>query len=427
MTVTLSSNRQLFERASAIVPGGVHSNARARMPYPLYFRRAEGPYLFDVDGDRYIDFVCGNGAIILGHNHPAVMSAVQEALEAGVTVGSETPLAVQAAELLLELVPTAEMVRFANSGTEAVTHALEMSRAATGRRRVAKVEGAYHGWSSEMFVSAWPDLREAGPADRPRSVLTHKGVDAEQSSRTLVLPFNDVDALETLLAENATELASVIIEPVLMDIGYIAATQEYIDTLRRLTTKHGIVLIFDELLTGFRVAPGGAQELYGVTPDLSTFGKAIANGFPLACVAGRKDLMMTCGPGGTCAWVGTYNAHTISMAAAVASLTTLRDEPVWSRLQELTHYLEDEFNRRARDRGIPGGLRGRGGNFHWYFVDGPVTDYRTAARADIAMHAAFSERAVDRHLWVSPGALSHHTITLAHETEHLDLFCDCLE
>jgi glutamate-1-semialdehyde 2,1-aminomutase len=427
MTVTLSGNRQLFERASAIVPGGVHSNARARLPYPLYFRRAEGPYLFDVDGDRYTDFVCGNGAIILGHNHSAVTSAVQEALEAGVTVGSETPLAVQAAELFLELVATAEMVRFANSGTEAVTHALEISRAATGRRRVAKVEGAYHGWSSEMYVSAWPDIGQAGPADRPEPVFTHQGVDPDQSSRTLILPFNNVAALETILEEHGPDLAAVIVEPVLMDIGYIEATREYIDALRRLTTKHGIVLIFDELLTGFRVARGGAQEFYGVTPDLSTFGKAIANGFPLACVAGRQDLMMTAGPGGTCAWVGTFNAHAISMAAAVGTLTTLRDEPVWSKLQALTQYLEDQFNRRATERGIPGGLRGRGGNFHWYFVDGAVTDYRSAAHADAAMHASFAGRALDRQLWVSPGALSHHTLTLAHETQHIDWFCDCLE
>jgi glutamate-1-semialdehyde 2,1-aminomutase len=427
MSVTLNGQRQLFDRASAIVPGGVHSNARARVPYPLYVQRAQGPYLFDVDGDRYIDFVCGNGAIILGHAHPLVTKAVREALEAGVTVGSETPLGVQTAELFVEIVPTAEMVRFANSGTEAVTHALEIARATTQRQRVAKVEGAYHGWSSEMFVSAWPDLAKAGRPDRPEPVLTHGGVDVEQSRRTLILPFNDVASVRQLIEQHADELAAVIVEPVLMDIGYVEATSEFIAELRRLTTKHGIVLIFDELLTGFRVAPGGAQEFYGVTPDLSTFGKAIANGYPLACVAGRKDVMMTAAPGGTCAWVGTYNAHAISMAAAAATLSTLRDQQVWTRLQELNVYLVERFNERARQLGVSVILRGRGGNLHWYFVDGAVTDYRSAARADAAAHRVFAERALERGIWVSPGALSHHSITIAHEREHLDQFCGCLE
>jgi glutamate-1-semialdehyde 2,1-aminomutase len=426
MTLGTMRSQELYEQVRDRVPGGVHSNTRARAPHPLYFRQATGPYLIDIDDNRYTDFVCGNGAIILGHGDPEVTAAVRAALADGVTTGSETRWSVQAAELLLACVPTAEMVRFANSGTEAVIHALEIARAVTGRNRIAKVEGAYHGWHSDVYVSAWPDLSQAGPAERPLPVVTHRGADAEQSRRTLILPFNDLEATRKLLADHGHELAALIIEPVMMDVGYIEATQEYIDTLRELTAKQGILLIFDELLTGFRVMPGGAQEYYGVTPDLSTFGKAIANGYPLACVTGRRDFLMASAPGGACAWVGTYNAHTVSMAAAVASLTKLQEPRTWARLQELTEYLEVTFVRRASQLGIPAILRGRGGNFHWYFAAGPVTDYRTAAAANREMHAAFAARALERGVWLSAGALSHHSLTLAHDRAHLDRFSDCL-
>jgi glutamate-1-semialdehyde 2,1-aminomutase len=234
-----------------------------RAPHPIYFTRGDGAHLYDVDENRYLDFVCGNGAIMLGHGHPAVTTMVRKAVEDGITTGSETRYSIEAAEIFLEHVPTAEMVRFTNTGTEAVIHALEIARAATGKARTAKVEGAYHGWHSEVYVSAWPDLAKAGPVESPRSVVTHRGADVVQSEKTLVLPFNKVQATRKLLEDNASDLAAVIIEPVMMDIGYIEATAEYIDMLRQVTKQLGIILIFDELLTGFRVAPGGAAVLWG--------------------------------------------------------------------------------------------------------------------------------------------------------------------
>lgn len=426
MAVMVYESKLLFERGSRAVPGGVHSNTRARAPHPIYFTRGEGAYLFDVDENRYVDFVSGNGAIILGHGHPAVTTLVQEAVADGITTGSETRYSVEAAELFLEQVPTAEMVRFTNTGTEAVIHALEIARTATGRTRTAKVEGAYHGWHSEVYVSAWPDLAKVGPVDNPRSVVTHRGADVEQSAKTLILPFNEVQATRRLLEDNASDLAAVIIEPVMMDIGYIEATQEYIDMLRQVTARLGIILIFDELLTGFRVAPGGAQQYYGVTPDLSTFGKAIANGYPLACVSGQRDLMMLTAPGGPCAWVGTFNGHTISMAAAVGTLRVLRQEPVWQELQDMTDYLRSHFEARAREVGIPVTLAGRGGNFHWYFTAGAITDYRSAMRSDGSRYTAFAVQAAAHHILIAPGTLSHHSLTSAHSHDDIDQLCACL-
>lgn len=390
----LTASADLYRRAAQRVPGGVHSNTRARAPHPIYFERAEGPYLYDVDGNRYLDFILGNGAIILGHGHPGVQEAVRDTLANGMTTGSETRQAVEAAELFLSQVPTADMVRFANSGTEAVLHAMELARSATGRPRVAKVEGAYHGWHSDMYVSAWPDLSLAGPADAPLPVLTHRGADQAVSERTLILPFNDVEATRRLVEAHADELAAVIVEPVMMDIGYIEATREYMQELRSLTERHGIVFVFDELLTGFRVAPGGAQEYYGVRPDLSTFGKAIANGYALAAVAGRQEVMEQAKPGGPCAWVGTFNGHAVSMAAAVATLKEMAGGHVWRQLQERMDYLEQGFAARARELGEEVQLHGRGGNFHWYFTKNPVHDYRSAAGANAARHRAFGKSVV---------------------------------
>lgn len=426
MAIMMTESELLFERGSRAVPGGVHSNTRARAPHPIYFTRGDGAHLYDVDENRYLDFVCGNGAIMLGHGHPAVTTMVRKAVEDGITTGSETRYSIEAAEIFLEHVPTAEMVRFTNTGTEAVIHALEIARAATGKARTAKVEGAYHGWHSEVYVSAWPDLAKAGPVESPRSVVTHRGADVVQSEKTLVLPFNKVQATRKLLEDNASDLAAVIIEPVMMDIGYIEATAEYIDMLRQVTKQLGITLIFDELLTGFRVAPGGAQQYYGVTPDLSTFGKAIANGYPLACVSGQRDLLMLTAPGGPCAWVGTFNGHTISLAAAVGSLGFMRQEPVWQELQVMTEYLRSHFEGRAREEGIPVTLAGRGGNFHWYFTADAVTDYRSATRSDAVRYAAFAARAAAHDILVAPGTLSHHSLTIAHSRDDVDRFCACL-
>ncbi|HEX6447435.1 MAG TPA: aminotransferase class III-fold pyridoxal phosphate-dependent enzyme, partial [Streptosporangiales bacterium] len=307
----------LHARASALVPGGVHSNTRYEAPHPTFYARGEGAYLWDVDGARYLDFTMGNGSILLGHSNPAVDDAVVRAVRAGLTTGVETAAAVEVVEALAGIIPHFGKVRLANTGTEALMHALAVARQATGRTRVAKAEGAYHGWSDALWVSTWPSESARGPAEAPHAPPSSGGLSPDAAS-TLVLPFNDLDGTERLLRDHSAELAAVVLEPVLIDIGFVPATPEYLEGVRRLTDELGIVLVFDELLTGFRVAPGGVRDTYGVVPDLTCYGKAIANGYPLAAVEGRTDLMALTDPTGPgpVGWVGTYNGHGVAVAAA---------------------------------------------------------------------------------------------------------------
>ncbi len=324
--MTTIQSEALFQRALNVTTAGVHSNSRARSPHPLYFRRAEGPYVWDIDGNRYVDLGMGNGAVLLGHNDPAVQAAVHQAIDAGMTTGLETEAAVRAAELFVTLVPSAERVRFTNTGTEAVLHMLQIARAYTGRQRIAKVEGAYHGWADPVFVSTWPNLALAGPEAAPVALPGTAGLDPGVVGSTLVLPFNDIHAAEALLRQHAGELAAVLVEPTLIDAGFIPADPDFLAMLRRVSDETGTLLVFDELLTGFRLATGGAQAQYGIQADLALFGKALGNGYPVAAVAGKRDVMERSAPGaGNASFVGTFNGHAVVMAAVEASLRQLAD------------------------------------------------------------------------------------------------------
>ncbi len=411
----------LHRAASLMVPGGTHSNSRLRDPHPLYFERAEGPYLVDVDGNRYLDFVMGNGAVVLGHAHPAVTAAVTDALAAGVTTGYETRTAIEAVELLASIVPDFGKARFANTGTEAVMHALRIARAATGRNRVAKAEGSYHGWYDDVWVSCWGAPAEIGPAERPTSPPGSRGL-SMHARETLVLPFNDVEATEELLCEHGTELAAVILEPIMIDVGWIPARRDYLERLRALTAELGVLLIFDELLTGFRVAPGGARELYGVVPDLTLYGKALANGYPLAAVEGRSDLLDLTNPatGGTVSYVGTFNGHAIALAAAVASLTLLQDATAQARLQELTERLQAGMHQLGERYGVAVVAAGGGGHFQPYFTPGPVVDYRSALTSSPTHYRAFAHALARHHILVAEKPLLHSALSLAHTEDDVD-------
>lgn len=413
--MSLDKSRALYERALQSVPAGVHSNSRIQSPHPLYYRRAGGPYIYDLDGNRYLDLIMGNGAIMLGHNFPAVQEAIRAHLETGLSTGLETESSITAAEAFLKLVPTAERVRFTNTGTEAASHALAIARTATGKFGVAKIEGSYHGWLEPFNVSTWPDLTQAGSADEPVSLPGSAGQSPTLVEATVVLPHNDSEAAERILARHHQHLAALYIEPVMIDVGYIPATQEYLETLRRLCTKYGIILIFDELLTGFRESTGGAQGRYGVVPDLAMFGKAIANGHVLAALAGKAEVLEFASPGpGHCGFVGTFNGHSFSLAAAQAALTTMADGSVWADIQAKTERLIAAFAASARKYGVAAQMVGRGGHFHWYFVDGPVTNYRDAARTDRQAYARFFELLRDAGVYLSPNPLLHHAISYMH-------------
>ena len=416
---TLASQK-LYERAVESIPAGTHSNSRFRSPHPLYFSQAEGPYIWDVDGNRYIDCVMGNGAVILGHNHPAVREAIEKQLETGINGGLETELSVALAEKFLSLVSTAEMVRFTNTGTEAAMHAIMMARAYTGRQDVAKVEGAYNGWYDCVHVSTWPDLTRAGAAGQPVPLPGTAGLDDRAVESTVVLPFNDSRAAERILRANQDRLAAVILEPVMIDIGFIPAKKEYLETIRAVTEELGIVLIFDELLTGFRLARGGAQEYYGITPDLSIFGKALTDGQIMAAVAGQRRFMDVSAPGpGRCAFVGTYNGHQVSVAAGMATLDILADGRVISELDRKTQDLKEEFRRLAAKYGVPARMQGQGGHFQWYFNSREVTNYREAAASDREAYAVFQSTLMERGIYTSANYLLHHALSYTHGEEVL--------
>ncbi len=413
-------SQELYERAQQFVTAGLHSNSRARAPHPLYFNRADGPTVWDIDGNSYIDLGMGNGAVMLGHNNPAIREAANQAMASGLSAGLEAETSIRAAELFLSLVRT-ERVRFTNTGTEAMLHVLHMARAATGRQKIAKVEGAYHGWFDSVYVSTWPPLDQAGPDDAPVATPGTAGLTTSAVRDAVILPFNDSAAAERILRAHGGELAAILVEPTMIDVGFIPSEREYLHTLRRLADETGALLVFDELLTGCRLALGGAQQFYNIQPDLSIFGKALGNGFPVAAVAGRAKYMEASAPGpGHAAFVGTFNGHAVMMAAVEASLRQLADGKATATLQSRTEKLIQEFAALARANGVPAQMQGGGGHIHWYFSPEPVRNYRQAARSNRKRYAAFIQALDAAGFLVSPNYLLHHAISLAHAERELD-------
>lgn len=415
-----TASKILYARYERCTPGGVNSNTRSRSPHPLYFQKAQGSSIVDVDGNRFTDILMGNGAILLGHGHPAVQEAVRAALGAGLTTGVECALGCQLAEKFLSIVKTMDMVRFTNTGTEAVLHALRLARHATGRKRIAKAEGSYHGWSDEAFISVWPDLAKAGSVDDILPTPGTPGQRSELVSETVVLPFNDIARSLAAIERHADDLAAVILEPILIDIGYIPATKEYLAALRGACDRHGIVLIFDELLTGFNVAPGGVQEIHGVVPDLATYGKALGNGYPIAALAGREALMRMLEPGRGPVFVGTFNGHAVNMAASLASLDLLADGGVQKAVDARLRKLIGRFDASARQFGVDAVMQGGGSHFQWYFTARPVKDYRSAATSNRSAYQAFVGALFEHATLFLPNPLSHHAISHAHDDEVIE-------
>lgn len=372
MTAFEESKRQIAA-ASRFMPGGVSSNFRHGIaPTPLVFERAQGPWLFDVDGNRLIDYYLGMGPMILGHTPEPVLAAVRAQLERGILYGGQSALEAEAAELFCSLVPCAQKLRFASSGSEAVQAALALARAATGRQTVIDFDGHYHGWI-------------------PRGEVEF-------------LTWNDLPALEARLA--AGDVAAVIMEPAMCNAGAIAPLAGYLEGVRAACTRHGTVLIFDEVITGFRVAPGGAQQLYGVTPDLATFGKCVANGFPVAVVAGRADLLDLF-VSGAAMHGGTYNANPVSMAATVATLRALADGNLLRRLEAPGKRLMQGIDAALRDAGVAAAVTGFPQIFHVGFgLTEPARDHRDLARVDRPRYVRFcgellarGVRALERGAW----------------------------
>ena len=375
--LSFERSRAAIARNSEWMPGGVSSNFRLGMaPTPLVIERGDGPYLHDADGNRLIDYYLGMGPMILGHKPRAVCEAAARQLENGILFAGQTEVEAEAARLVCEMVPCAEKMRFGSSGSEVIQAALRIARAATGREKVVKFEGHYHGWFDNILWSVATPQDALGDRNDPHPFAGSLGQLASAGDALSILPWNDLEALEARLA--AGDVAAVIMEPAMCNAGAIHPAEGYLEGVREACTRTGTVLIFDEVITGFRVAPGGAQQVLGVTPDLATFGKAIANGFPVAAVAGRADLLDLCA--GKVLHGGTYNAQPIAMAATVATLESLTPE-LYARIAENGTRLMEGLRRILSDEGVTATVTGFPQVFHVALgLDSPAREYRDLLR-----------------------------------------------
>lgn len=397
------SARQVRDN-SQWISGGVNSNFRLNIsPTPLVFERGEGPYLYDVDGNRLIDYYLGMGPMILGHRPEALCDAVRDQIERGILFAGQTQVEAEAARLVCELVPCAERMRFGTSGSEVDQAAFRLARAATERHKIVKFEGHYHGWFDNVLWSTAPSLDVAGPADQPIPVAGSKGQLPQSADALDVLPWNNLEILQRRLAKG--DVAAVIMEAAMCNAGAVHPAPGYLEGVREACTRYGTILIFDEVITGFRLAPGGAQERFGVLPDLATFGKAIANGFPVAAIAGRADLLDMFSSGGV-VHGGTYNAQPISMAATVATLRSLKPS-LYSLIDQRGTRLMEGMREAFASAGVQAVVTGFPQIFHVAFgLDAPARDYRDLARSNKKAYVAFTTgllhrgvRALERGAW----------------------------
>ena len=395
--MTFDLSRQRVADASAHVAGGVNSAFRVGIrPHPLVFAAADGAILTDVDGNRLVDYFLGMGPMLLGHRPPAVVAAARAQLDRSILVAGQTELEYAAAELLTRLVPSAELVRFAVSGSEAVQAALRVARAATGRATVVKFEGHYHGWFDNVLWSVSPAVEEAGPADAPVPVPGSLG--QRPAADVAVLPWNDAALLRRRLARG--DVAAVIMEPVMFNNGGVLPLPGYLEAVREACDRTGTVLVFDEVITGFRVGPGGAQAAFGVTPDLTVLGKALANGFPVAALVGRRSYMdLVAGP---VLHGGTYNTQSVAMAATLATLTEIASGRPYEAIEPAGTRLMEGLRKEFADAGVEARVVGYPAVFQVGFGAVRPRDYREAQRADRAAYADFAAALLDRGVRVLP-------------------------
>lgn len=397
------------------MPGGVSSPVRAFRAVggePPVIAYGAGPRLFDVDGNAYIDYVCAYGPLILGHAHPAVTEVLAAAAARGTAYGATTELEVELASLICEAVPSIEMLRFVNSGTEATMSALRLARAYTGRSRVVKFEGCYHGHADGLLVQAGSGVATLGLPDSP-------GVPASYAGETVVSPYNDLDSLRRLFDKQGGEIAAVIVEPVAANMGVVPPAPGFLVGLRELTAAAGALLIFDEVVTGFRLGYGGAQTVFGVQPDLTCLGKIIGGGLPVGAYGGRREMMEMVAPLGPVYQAGTLSGNPLAMAAGLATLRFLRDDAAYQRLEVRAIYLEDGLRRGARESEVQAVINRAGSLLTLFFADAPVTDYASAKRADSERYAAFFREMLARGVFLAPSQFEAAFVSLAHSDDDI--------
>jgi glutamate-1-semialdehyde 2,1-aminomutase len=411
-----------FERAQAVIAGGVNGNLRYFSPFPLTFQKAQGARLYDLDGFAYIDYLLSYGALLLGHGHACVQDAVRQVFEQQGTssFGATHPLELEMAETLRQLYPSFESMRFTNSGLEATLFALRLALAYTGKTHIAKFEGHYHGSHDQVLVSVNPSRERAGEADAPQAVPESFGMPDYYREHTVVLPFNDWEACEAILEKN-TDIGCVILEP--MQAGYIAAKAEFVQRLRKYTRERGIVLIFDEVKTGFRIALGGAQAFYGVEPDLTALGKVVGGGFPIGVVGGRRDLLALAAPharnrGETVFHSGTFNGNPISLAAGLATIRYLSQPGRFEGIVERTNRLRQGIETLAQTYRIPMRTVGEGTIFNVVAIDGELENYRDLQRNNNDLRLALDFLLMEHGVYSKP--LNRFSLSDAHGEQEIE-------
>ncbi|MFI4957835.1 MAG: glutamate-1-semialdehyde 2,1-aminomutase [Lysobacterales bacterium] len=409
------TNHELFQRAQQLMPGGVNSPVRAFKSVggePFFTARADGACLWDVEGTRYIDYVGSWGPMIVGHNHPAVREAVERAIRNGLSFGTPCPAEVAMAETITRLIPSIEMVRMVNSGTEATMSAIRLARGATGRSKIVKFEGCYHGHGDSFLV-------KAGSGALTFGVPTSPGVPKANADLTLTLPYNDIDAAKALFAEQGHEIAGLIIEPVAGNMNCILPADGYLQSLRELCRQSGALLIFDEVMTGFRVALGGAQAHYGVIPDLTTFGKIIGGGMPVGAYGGRRDLMEQIAPSGPIYQAGTLSGNPVAMAAGLAMLELIQAPGFHDQLAARTRLLTDGLQSVADGEGVAFSTNRIGGMFGLFFRAEKVQTYAQATAADTALFNRFFHGMLKRGVYLAPSAFEAGFMSSAHSEQDI--------
>ncbi len=410
------ASEKLYDRAVTVLPGGVNSPVRAFKAVggtPLFIERAEGAYLFDVDGNRYVDYVGSWGPMLIGHTHGQIIDAVRTALSKGTSYGAPTEVEVELAEMVIDAVPSIEMVRFVNSGTEATMSALRLARAYTKRDKIVKFEGCYHGHADMLLVQAGSGVTTLGLPDSP-------GVPDSAVADTLVAQFNNLDSVQSLFEQNTAEIAAIIVEPIAGNMSVVPPQAGFLEGLREIAGAGGALLVFDEVMTGFRVSFGGAQSLYSVTPDLSCFGKIIGGGFPVGAYGGRKEIMELVAPSGPVYQAGTLSGNPIAMTAGLETLKILKQERTYDKLEHLSDKLAHGIRQAAESVGLPLFQTRVGSMSGMFFTSKKVVDFATAKTSDTKKYARFFTEMLKRGVYFAPSQFEAAFVSSAHDQEQID-------
>ncbi|MFQ5640969.1 MAG: glutamate-1-semialdehyde 2,1-aminomutase [bacterium] len=409
----IDTSEKLFERAQNLLPGGVNSPVRAFKAVggtPLFIERAAGPYVFDVDGNRYVDYVCSWGPMILGHAHASVVEAVQRAIERGTSYGAPTEQEVELADWVVDAVPSIEMVRFVSSGTEAAMSALRLARAFTKRDKIIKFEGCYHGHSDMLLVQAGSGVTTLGLPDSP-------GVPAPAVADTLVAQFNHLESVQELFAKYPGEIAGVIVEPIAGNMGVVPPKAGFLEGLREITQAHESLLIFDEIITGFRVAYGGAQSIFDILPDLTCLGKIIGGGFPVGAFGGRADIMKLVAPTGPVYQAGTLSGNPVAMTAGLETLKVLKKPQTYERLDSLARQLADGIKKSSASAGVPVFQTRMGSLLGLFFTDQEIFDFQSAKTSNTERYGRFFHQMLQRGSYFAPSQFEAAFVSLAHDEQ----------